>query len=112
MPLFSAAIPEANLYRKRYTYMLNAAAFWLQAAVMNFDVFPIISYIICILSKYCNQLSGSSSQILLVKSCTFSSVGLIYFIYEKYTFHAHDVYDLEGRITPSSRSRGVHLLLF
>ena len=30
----------ANLYRKCYTLLLNAAAFWLQPAVMNFDVFP------------------------------------------------------------------------
>ena len=30
----------ANLYRKCYTVLLNAAAFWLQPAVMNFDVFP------------------------------------------------------------------------
>ena len=30
----------ANLYRECYTLLLNAAAFWLQPAVMNFDVFP------------------------------------------------------------------------
>ena len=30
----------ANLYRKCYTLLLDAAAFWLQPAVMNFDVFP------------------------------------------------------------------------
>ena len=30
----------ANLYRKSYTYMLNAAASWLQPAVMNVDVSP------------------------------------------------------------------------
>ena len=30
----------ANLYRKSYTQLLNAAAFWLQPAVMNFDVSP------------------------------------------------------------------------
>ena len=30
----------ANLYRKCYTLLLNAAAFGLQPAVMNFDVFP------------------------------------------------------------------------
>ena len=30
----------ANLYRKCYTLLLNAAAFWLQPAVINFDVFP------------------------------------------------------------------------
>ena len=38
-PPYSAAI-TANLYRKCYTFLLNAAAFWLQPAVMNFDVFP------------------------------------------------------------------------
>ena len=30
----------ANLYRKSYTQLLNAAAFWLQPTVMNFDVSP------------------------------------------------------------------------
>ena len=30
----------ANLYRKCYTLLFNAAAFWLQPAVMNFDDFP------------------------------------------------------------------------
>ena len=30
----------ANLYRKYYTLLLDAAAFWLQPAVMHFDVFP------------------------------------------------------------------------
>ena len=30
----------ANLYRKCYTLLLDAAAFWQQPAVMNFDVFP------------------------------------------------------------------------
>ena len=30
----------ANLYRKCYTLLLNAASFWLQPVVMNFDVFP------------------------------------------------------------------------
>ena len=30
----------AKLYRKSYTLLLNAAAFWLQPAVMNFDVSP------------------------------------------------------------------------
>ena len=34
----------ANLYRKCYTLLLNAAAFWLQPAVTNFDVF-LYSYI-------------------------------------------------------------------
>ena len=28
----------ANLYRKSYTQLLNAAAFWLQPAVKHFDV--------------------------------------------------------------------------
>ena len=32
----------ANLYRKSNTYLLNAAAFWLQPAVTDFDVFPYI----------------------------------------------------------------------
>ena len=31
---------SANLYRKCYTLLLNAAAFCLQPAVMHFDVFP------------------------------------------------------------------------
>ena len=35
-PPFSAA----NLYRGSYTKQLNAAALWLQLAVMNFDVSP------------------------------------------------------------------------
>ena len=30
----------ANLYRKCYTSLLKAAAYWLQPAVMNVDVFP------------------------------------------------------------------------
>ena len=30
----------ANVYRKFYTYSLNAWAFWLQPVVMNFDVCP------------------------------------------------------------------------
>ena len=30
----------ANLYRKCYTLILKAAAYWLQPAVINFDVFP------------------------------------------------------------------------
>ena len=30
----------ANLYRKCYILLLNAAAFWLQPAVMNFDDSP------------------------------------------------------------------------
>ena len=29
----------ANLYGKSYIYLLNAAVFWLQPAVMNVDVF-------------------------------------------------------------------------
>ena len=33
----------ANLYRKCYTLLLNAAAFWLQPAVLNFDVFPYLT---------------------------------------------------------------------
>ena len=36
----------ANLYRKSYTQQLNAAAFWLQRAVMNFDVFPLNDVIV------------------------------------------------------------------
>ena len=31
----------ANLFRKSYTYLLNAAAFWLQPAVIRYDVLPI-----------------------------------------------------------------------
>ena len=30
----------ANMYRKSYTSLLNAAGFWLQQAAMDFDVFP------------------------------------------------------------------------
>ena len=33
-------LAAANLYRKSYIQVLNAAAFWLQPAVMNFDVTP------------------------------------------------------------------------
>ena len=32
---------SANLYRKGYAWQLNAAALWLQPAVMNFDVSPL-----------------------------------------------------------------------
>ena len=30
----------ANLYRKSYTQLLNAAAFWMQPTVKHFDVSP------------------------------------------------------------------------
>ena len=33
-------LAAANLYRKIYIYLLNAAAFCLLPAAMNFDVFP------------------------------------------------------------------------
>ena len=40
----------AKLYRKCYKLLLNAAAFWLQPAVMNFDVFfyGTIAYILTV----------------------------------------------------------------
>ena len=45
----------ANLYRKCYTLPLNAAAFRLQPAVMNFDVFPHRPMLCCIVSNNINR---------------------------------------------------------
>ena len=33
-------LAASNLYKKSYTSLLNAVAFWLQQVAMNFDVFP------------------------------------------------------------------------
>ena len=37
----------ANLYRKCYTLLLDAESFWLQPAVMKFDVFPYGTNSVC-----------------------------------------------------------------
>ena len=45
------------LYKKSYALLLNSAAFWLQPAIMNFDVFPIKG----VTSKYVGKVEQTAA---------------------------------------------------
>ena len=64
-PLFQQPT-AASLYRESYAKLMNAAAFWLQPALMNFDVFPNLRIdnrrqsVICGTLRYLALLSSSN----------------------------------------------------
>ena len=64
----------ANLYRKSYTNLLNAAAFWLQLAVTDFDDFPYI-----VLAKY---FSIARNRFVAIKSVAYPYIHHITYIWQ------------------------------